>query len=61
MRFLALFVYFHNSFKNLKKVFKMFNVIGIPAFDYFFSIFIWFMVLSLPICAALTLLTKRFF
>jgi len=39
----------------------MFNVIGIPAFDYFFSIFIWFMVLSLPICAALTLLTKRFF
>ena len=39
----------------------MFNVIGVPAFDYFFSIFVWFMILTLPICAGLVLFTKKVF
>jgi len=39
----------------------MFTIIDVPAFDYFFSIFIWFMILNLPICAGLVLFTKKAF
>ena len=37
----------------------VFTVTGVLSFDYFFSIFVWFAVICLPIFAALTLLTKK--
>lgn len=37
----------------------MLNILGVPAFDYFFTIFFYFTVSALPLLLAFTLFTNK--
>ncbi len=42
-------------------MYKIIPITGINSFDFFFSIFVWFSIILIPICAVLSLLVKRWF
>ncbi len=40
---------------------QVFNILGVPSFDYFFSIGIWFLIFSFPMGLVLTLFIQKWF